>query len=209
MAAQEFEAQRRTVIGKQVKALRRENRIPGIVYGPVVKETIPVSVDHRQFAKFYQTTGHSTLFTLRWEDGEQAVFIRDVQMHPVRREPIHIDFFAPNLRNPVRALVPLVFHNPNQAAGSVFTETRSELEVEALPAEIPHQIDVDVSGLNQPGDVLRVGDLVFAKGVSAVLDADEIVAQIEAVYVAPETDGAEEAATEVEETGSESEVAES
>jgi large subunit ribosomal protein L25 len=204
MATIEFEAQRRTLLGKKVKQLRREDRIPGVVYGPLVTETVPVTVDRRQFAKFYQTNGHSTLFTLRWEDGQESVFIREVQMHPVRRDALHIDFFAPNLRKPVRAVVPLVFHNPVHTAEGVLTEARTGIEVEALPALIPHQLDVDVSGLERPGDVLRVGDLALPDGVVAITGADEIVAQMESVYVAPEpgeeVEATEEAAVEVVET---------
>lgn len=187
MATTEFEAQRRTLLGKKVKQLRRNDRIPGVVYGPLVNETVPVTVDKRQFAKFYQVNGHSTLFTLRWEDGEESVFIREVQLHPVRREPLHIDFFAPNLRKPARAVVPLVFHNPVHTSEGVLTEARTGIEVEALPALIPHQIDVDVSGLERPGDVLRVGDLTLPDEVVAVTGADEIVAQMEAVSVSEET----------------------
>src|SRR4051794_13937946 len=182
MARQTFDAQRRTVLGKQVKQMRRDGRVPGIVYGPVVTETVPVSVDRREFVKFFQATGHSTLFELRWEDGNESVFIREVQIDPVRRTPVHIDFFAPNLRRPVRASVQLVLHNPVQAAGAVLTEARTEIEVEALPAGIPHQIDVDVSGLENAGDVIRVGDLTLPDGVTLVTDPNEIVAQLEAVY---------------------------
>ncbi|MGH2616451.1 MAG: 50S ribosomal protein L25 [Thermomicrobiales bacterium] len=193
MANQEFPAQRRTVLGKQVKRLRREGLVPGIVYGPVVEGTIPVSVDRRDFIKFYQTTGHSTLFDLRWEDGNQSVFIREVQQDPVRREPLHIDFFAPNLLRPVRAMVPLVLHNPVQTAGAVLTEARTEIEVEALPATIPHQINVDVSSVQQPGDTIRVGDLTLPANVTAVTDADELLVLMEAVYVEPVEVEAEEA----------------
>ncbi|HJT92404.1 MAG TPA: 50S ribosomal protein L25, partial [Mycobacterium sp.] len=195
MATIEFEAQRRTLLGKKVKQLRRAGRLPGVVYGPVVPETVPVTVDSRQFAKFYQRSGHSTLFVLRWEDGNESVFIRDVQTDPLSRQPVHVDFFAPNLRKPVRAMVPLVFHNPVQASEGVLTEARTELEVEALPASIPHQLDVDVSGLERPGDLIRVGDLTMPAGVTAVTDANELIAQIESVYVAPT---AEEGAAEAE-----------
>jgi large subunit ribosomal protein L25 len=193
MANQEFQAQLRTVLGKQVKRLRREGLVPGIVYGPVVEGTIPVSVDRRDFMKFYQTTGHSTLFDLRWENGSQSVFIREVQRDPVRRDPLHIDFFAPNLLRPVRAMVPLVLHNQVQTAGAVLTEARTEIEVEALPATIPHQIDVDVSGIQQPGDALRVGDLTLPADVTAITDADELLVLMEAVYVEPEPVEEEEA----------------
>jgi large subunit ribosomal protein L25 len=197
MAIHEFPAQRRTVLGKQVRQLRRAGLIPGVVYGPVVEGTVPVSVDRREFLKFYQATGHSTLFDLRWEDGSQSVFIREVQSDPVRREPIHIDFFAPNLRRPVRTMVSLVVRNPPQLAGAVLTEARSDIEVEALPALIPHQIDVDASGLAQPGDAIRVGDLTMPPDVTAITDAGELLVLIEAVYAEP-VEAVEEAAVEGE-----------
>jgi large subunit ribosomal protein L25 len=207
MASQEFAAQRRTVVGKKVKQLRRQGLVPGIVYGPVVAGTVPVSVDRREFLKFYQTNGHSTLFVLRWEDGDQSVFIREVQQDPVRREPIHVDFFAPNLRMPVRAIVPIAFHNPSNSIDGMLAEVRSDVEVEALPASIPHQIDVDVSQLVHPGDAIRVGDLNLPDGVTAVTDEGETIVQIEAVYQEPEEAAAEVAASPEESAGEESTAA--
>jgi large subunit ribosomal protein L25 len=207
MASQEFAAQRRTVVGKKVKQLRRQGLVPGIVYGPVVAGTVPVCVDRRDFLKFYQTNGHSTLFVLRWEDGDQSVFIREVQQDPVRREPIHVDFFAPNLRMPVRAIVPIAFHNPSNSIDGMLAEVRSDVEVEALPASIPHQIDVDVSQLVHPGDAIRVGDLNPPDGVTAVTDEGETIVQIEAVYQEPEEAAAEVAASPEESAGEESTAA--
>lgn len=205
MANQEFPAQRRTVLGKQVKRLRREGLIPGVVYGPVVEGTVPVSVDYREFVKFYQRTGHSTLFDLRWEDGSQSVFIREVQNDPVKRTPVHIDFFAPNLLRPVRAMVPLVLRNPPQLTAAVLTEARTDIEVEALPSSIPHQIDVDISGLVQPGDAIRVGDLILPENVTAVTDVGELLVLIEAVYAerveVEEVEAAEVAAAAEAEAG--------
>lgn len=197
MAIQTFEAQRRTVIGKKVARLRREGRIPGIVYGPMVDETVPVTVDQRDFQKFYQSNGHSTLFELRWEDGKHSVFVREVQLEPVSRRPLHIDFFAPNLRRPVRAMVPLVLHNPVTISGGVLTEARTEIEVEALPSLIPHQIVVDVSVLEHPGDAIRVGDVKLPPDVIAITDENEIVAQMESTYVAPEVGEVAEEQAEV------------
>lgn len=196
MATQELNAQVRTVLGKKVAKLRREGRIPGVVYGPVVEGTVPVTVDDREFQKFYQAAGHSTLFVLRWENGQESVFIREVQRDPVRRVPIHIDFFAPNLRKPVRTMVPVVLHNPQALNGAVLAEERTHLEIEALPSLIPHQIDLDVSALVQPGDVIRVGEITLPRGVTAVVDADEIVVHVEAVYREPEAEEAAEAAAE-------------
>jgi large subunit ribosomal protein L25 len=181
--------------------------VPGIVYGPVVEGTVPVMVDRREFLKFYQSHGHSTLFDLKWDGGVESVFIREVQVDPVRRDPLHIDFFAPNLRRPIRAMVPLVLHNAASSSQAVFTEVRTEVEVEALPARIPAQLDVDVSGLENVGDALHVRDITVPAGVELVTDGDELVAQM-APAALPETEEeaapADEEATESAESSEES-----
>src|SRR5262245_35570722 len=92
MADLVLRAEPRTVVGKKVKQLRREGKIPGVVYGPVVEGTIEVSVNRREFDKFFLSAGHSTLFTLEWDGAKQPVFIREVQLEPVRHDPLHIDF---------------------------------------------------------------------------------------------------------------------
>lgn len=186
-------AERRTVIGKQVKRLRREGRVPGIVYGPVVPETVPVTVDRRVFSRFYQTNGHATLFTLRWDGGEESVFIREVQQDPVKRLPLHVDFFAPNLLKALRAMVPLVLHNPDPNAGGIMTQLHTEVEVEGLPSAIPNQIDADISGLSAVGDALRIGDLSPPEGIVFTSDAEEPLVQMSAETEEEEPEVDEEA----------------
>jgi large subunit ribosomal protein L25 len=176
-------AERRTVLGKQVKRLRREGRVPGIVYGPVVAENTPVTVDRREFERFYRANGHATLFTLRWDGGEQTVFIREVQEDPIKRQALHVDFFAPNLLKSLRTMVPVALHNPNPEAQGVLTQLRTEVEVEGLPRDIPHQIDVDLSGLVNVGDAVRVGDLTLPRGITAATDPDELLAHLSAETV--------------------------
>jgi large subunit ribosomal protein L25 len=176
-------AERRTVLGKQVKRLRREGRVPGIVYGPVVTENTPVTVDRREFERFYHANGHATLFTLRWDGGEQTVFIREVQEDPIKRQALHVDFFAPNLLKSLRTMVPVALHNPNPEAQGVLTQLRTEVEVEGLPRDIPHQIDVDLSGLVNVGDAVRVGDLTLPRGITAATDPDELLAHLSAETV--------------------------
>lgn len=200
MAKVSFPAQLRTVTGKQVRQLRRDGMVPGIVYGPVIEGTIPVMVDRREFMKFFQTRGHSTLFELTWDGGVESVFIREVQVDPVRRDPLHVDFFAPNLRRPIRAIVPLVFHNPNSSSEAILTELRTDVEVEALPARVPVQLDVDVSGLENVGDAVHVRDLIAPAGVEFVTDGDELIAQM-APVAQPEAEAEAEAAVGGEETG--------
>lgn len=213
MAKLSFPAQLRTVTGKQVRQLRRDGMVPGIVYGPVIDGTVPVMVDRRDFMKFYQARGHSTLFELTWDGGVESVFIREVQVDPVRRDPLHIDFFAPNLRRPIRAMVPLVLHNPHGSSEAILTELRTDVEVEALPARIPSQLDVDVSRLENVGDAIHVRDMVVPEGVELITAGDELIAHMaptalpeteEEVEVAEEAAAPEEAAAEASETTEES-----
>jgi len=207
MAKVSFPAQVRTVTGKQVRQLRRDGLVPGIVYGPVVEGTVPVMVDRRDFMKFYHAHGHSTLFDLQWDGGVESVFIREVQVDPVRRNPLHIDFFAPNLRRPIRAMVPLVLHNAVSTAQAIFTEIRTDVEVEALPARIPAQLDVDVSGLENVGDALHVRDLTVPEGVELITDGDDLIAQMAPAAVQEtdeEAEVTEEAATQTPESSEES-----
>src|SRR4051794_17228812 len=86
-------AEPRTVVGKKVKQLRREGLVPGVIYGPGLSgtTTIQVSVVRRDFDKFYLAHGQSTLFGIDWDGKSEQVFIREVQIEPVKRTAVHID----------------------------------------------------------------------------------------------------------------------
>jgi large subunit ribosomal protein L25 len=187
-------AEPRTVFGKKVGRLRREGLVPGVVYGPVIKDTIAVSVNARDFAKFYNRVGHSTVFSLEWESQTQPVLIREVQSDPVRRDHLHIDFFAPNMKVTLRQSVPVVLHNPNSDAQGMLQHLMNEIEVEALPADLPHQLDVDIHALVEIGDHLLVGDIAAPRGVAIISDSGEMIASLipETVQEEPEPVEAEE-----------------
>lgn len=195
-------AEPRTVHGKKVSRLRREGLVPGVVYGPVISETISVSVNRRDFEKFFHAAGHSTVFTLTWDGGKQPVIIREVQVDPVSRAPLHIDFFAPNMRVALRQAVPVVLHNHAAGAEGVLQVALTEVEVEALPADLPHQLDADIAGLVSVGDTLRVGDLTAPKGVTIVTDGEEVVAHLVA-SAAEESEAIAEEGTETAEAEAE------
>lgn len=192
-------AEPRTVLGKKVKRLRREGLVPGVVYGPVLNETVSVSVNRRDFEKFFSRNGHSTVVSLTWEGGKQPVLIREVQTDPVTRAPLHIDFFAPNMRQKLRQSVPLVLHNPNEDMAGVLQTVLTEVEVEALPADLPHQIDLDIHGLIEIGDTVRVADLTAEGDVEFITDSEELIASIVAETVEEEPEAEEAEAAEGEE----------
>ncbi len=135
-----------------------------------------------------------------------------MQVDPVRHTPVHIDFFAPNLRKELTATVPVVFHDPSPDAVGILTTLRTEIEVRGLPANIPHQIDASIAGLVEVGDTLRAGDLTMPAGVTLVTAEDEAlvnlgaettieeVAEIEQPEAASDAAGDEPAADMVPET---------
>jgi large subunit ribosomal protein L25 len=202
-------AEPRTVHGKKVKRLRREGLVPGVVYGPVVNETVSVSVNSRVFSKFYMNHGHSTIFTLQWDGGSQPVLIREVQIDPVRRDIIHIDFFAPNMNVKLRQSVAVALHNVGDHEG-VLQHVLNEVEVEALPADLPHELVADAAGLAAVGDAIHVRDLTAPQGVELVSDPDAVIASLvpEAAPTAEEEAEAAEAAEAAEEEPAEGEAAE-
>jgi large subunit ribosomal protein L25 len=215
-------AEPRTVLGKQVKALRREGLVPGVVYGPAVTgATVQVSINRRELERFYQAHGHSTLFTLTCDGSKHQVFIKEVQVEPVRRAPLHVDFFAPNLDRDLTVRVPVVLHHLSTTAEGILTQLLDEVEVRARPAALPHQIDADISGLLHVHDSLRAGDLSLPSGVTLITDPEAMIASLaaetveeveevveEEAEVAPEEEAAAEAAT-AEEPATEADAEES
>jgi large subunit ribosomal protein L25 len=213
MSQPTLSAEERTIAGKKVKNLRKQGLVPAVIYGPALKETVQVSVNEKIFSKFYQVHGHSTLFELSSEGKKYQVLIRDVQVDPVRRNPIHVDFFAPNLQKETTASVHLMLINIPDGPG-IFNPVLSELNVSGLPREIPARLEVDCSVLQNEGDQLRVSDLESPAGITVLTGADEVIASLtpkvsqeafeaaeaeaagEVVTEAPAEEGAEEAAAE-------------
>jgi large subunit ribosomal protein L25 len=175
MAKYSIQAQRREVIGKQVGALRREGLLPGVVYGPKMDETVQVVVNRRDFQRFFVQHGHATLITLDLDGGSHKVYIRNVQQDNLKREPLHVDFYEPNLRALNRVMVPVAYHGLPKGHGGVLTELFTELEIEATPAKMPESIDVDLSGMTEVGDAIRIGDLKLPRGVKATADPDSVL----------------------------------
>lgn len=202
-------AEPRDVHGKKVKTLRRAGLTPGVVYGPVVDGTVSVSVNSREFGKFFMTHGHSTIFTLKWDGGSQPVLIREVQRDPVRQDILHIDFFAPNMKVVLRQHVSVALQHAPDVNGGVIQQPINEIEVEALPSDLPSEIVVDASSLTEVGATITVGELPAIDKVTFITDAETVIASVvaEAVEAAEPTEGeegeaeapAEEAAAEVEE----------
>lgn len=171
-------AEPRSVHGKKVKTLRRVGLVPGVVYGPVIQGTHSVSVNSRDFYKFYMAHGHSTIFTIKWDGGSQPVLIREVQRDPVRQDILHIDFFAPDMDVKLRQMVSISLSHAVEVTGAMLQHSITEVEVEALPSDLPSEITVDVSALTEIGDTVTVGELPAIDNVEFITTAETVVASI-------------------------------
>jgi large subunit ribosomal protein L25 len=179
--APKLEVRPRTVLGKKVKALRREGRLPGVIFGGHA-DSAPVETDTGTFQKGYRRWGQTTLLSLTGLDGgEVPVLVHDVSREPRTGSLLHVDFARVSLTEKTHAEVPLHFVGESPAVrthGGVMVHALSEVRIEAFPQDIPHQIDVDLSKIEQIEDTLYVRDLVVDTSKIEILnDVDQVVAK--------------------------------
>ena|SRR5258708_36628714 len=203
-----LEVQPRTVIGKHVKYLRRENLVPAIIYG-VGGDPVNVSCPYRALEIVLQKAGGTHLVNVSVDGSTHNALIRAVQRDKIKRTILHVDFLRVDLSRKLRASVPLVFINaPKLASDLQLTHNVQSVEVECLPTDIPDHINVDLSRLAALGDQLTTADLTVDRDVQIVSDAHEVVARIEAMAASgTEEDMAAEVETTAE-ASSEPEVIE-
>jgi large subunit ribosomal protein L25 len=194
-----LDAEPRTVLGKKVKKLRRAGTLPAVVYGPMVDGADSVQVNARDFEFTFRDVGYTGLIDLTTNGNTLPVFVREVQVHPVRRDILHIDFFAPNMRLPVEANVPV--HTVGELEDGVesvaeLTLGSFEVTVSALPDLIPDEIQADISGLKEIGDQIVAGELPLPEGVELTSNEEELIAKLDPIREEEEEEVEEE---EVEE----------
>jgi large subunit ribosomal protein L25 len=173
-----------------VNTLRRQGLLPGVVYGGRA-DSMPVETDQHTFELSYRRWGNTTLLSLTGLDGgEVPALIYDVSRDPVSGRMLHVDFARVSLTEKTNADVPLHFVNESPAVktlGAVLLHARSEVTVEAFPQDIPHAIEVDLSGLLEIDDAIFVRDLkVDATLIKIENDPDELVVKAVPVKVEEE-----------------------
>jgi large subunit ribosomal protein L25 len=176
----ELKSEQREVIGKQVKELRRQGLLPAIVYGAGIEPT-PIQLDSLDAEKVLSGVGSSTLIDLYIGDEVHKVLVRDLQRDVIKRNPIHIDFLKVAMDVAITTVVPveLVGKSPAvQELGGVLVTGLSEIEVEALPSDLPDRVTVDLEVLETFDDSITVGDLYLGDGVTVLTDADEFIANV-------------------------------
>lgn len=186
-------ADARTVLGKKVKKLRKDGFLPANVYGKgLASKALQVKLS--DFQTIFKQVGETGLVELKVDGQTHPVLIKNLQMDYFTETPLHADFYEVNLKEKVKAMVPVELIGQAKAVQEklgVLLQTLSEVEIEALPDRIPENIKANVEQLAKIGDGITVGDLKIEEGVTMLTDGGVTIARIaelakEEVVVVPE-----------------------
>jgi large subunit ribosomal protein L25 len=177
----ELQTENRDVFGKKLKEFRQKGKLPAVLYGPKEKaQSLFVSL--KDFKKLWKEAGESTVIQLNLEKSKKEVLIQDVAVDPVKDEPIHVDFYAVQMDKPIEASVALVFEGISPAVknlGGVLVKVAHEIEIEALPKNLPHELIVDISKLENFEDKISAKDIILPKEVKLITNPEEVIALVE------------------------------
>jgi large subunit ribosomal protein L25 len=177
----EIKADKRTVLGKKVKNIRKQGFVPATIYG---KGFEPISIQFAkiELEKIYDEVGESGLVTLKIENEDIPVLFRNPQYHPVEGNLLHIDCYKVNLREKISAMVPIVLVGESQAVkdGNILVPVTNEIEIEALPADLPESIEVDLAVLETLESVVTVADLkVDTSKLEILTHHEQVIVKVE------------------------------
>lgn len=181
MAIQVLKAVKRDITGRKVARLRREGVLPGNVYGKKM-ESVAVQLPVADFQKAFAQTGETGLLELQVDKKTYPVLIHNVQRDSVTEQLLHADFHQVDLKEKITATVPVEFtgESPIEKSGEgIIVHQMNEVEVEALPADLPEKFIIDISGLLKVDDAIKVGELAIDKTkVEIKEDAERIVVSV-------------------------------
>lgn len=201
-----LKATKREVVGKQVKALRREGKLPAVIYGRHVEPVAVVLEAHSAGLALAKLTS-SSLVTLDVDGKEYPALVRERQRDYIKGELTHVDFLAVDLTETIRANVSVTLFGVSPAVkdyNGVLVQNLERLEVECLPTDLPERITLDISVLKQIGDSIRVHDVaaILTEKVTVLNNPEDMIAVVtmpkeEATEAAAGAPGEEAAAPEL------------
>jgi large subunit ribosomal protein L25 len=198
-------AEPRDIVGKKVATLRRDGRLPAVVFGHGLDST-SVSIDTHDFEQLRRHAGPNALVDLSIDGKKsQPVLIYGVKVHPVTRRPLHVDLFIVKMTEELTVDVPLVATGTSRAVvdeGGTLLHSLESVRIRALPDHLPQSIEYSIDGLVDFDAAVHVRDLPIPEDVTLVNDPDEVVAKVQAPRVeveeAPVVEGEEGEAAEGE-----------
>ncbi|MEI6191024.1 MAG: 50S ribosomal protein L25 [bacterium] len=177
---------------ESLTALRSAGKLPGVFYGPKDPST-PIKMSLADFKKAWKTAGESTVVSLEGSGIDADVLIHDVDLHPVTDVASHVDFYAIEKGKKLSVDVPLDFIGVSPAVkdlGAVLVKVAHDIEIEALPKDLPHKLEVDISTLINFDSVIMAKEIKLPEGVTLKVKPEEVIASVyepkeEVIEVAP------------------------
>lgn len=166
-----------------VDALRADGLVPAVVYGKK-QETKSIVINAKDLTKALHEAGESSVVTLKTPSGDINTLIHDYSLDPVKNILTHADFLAIDMNKVVEVALPIEFtgESPAEKQGlGVLIKALQEIEISALPKNLPHNIEVDISILALLGDQIHAKDLKLPTGVTMLTDGEEVVAVISSI----------------------------
>jgi len=173
-------AEKRDVVGKKVGSLRRQGLIPGVMYGHN-EPPFPIIMNAREIERVINNLTSSSIVTVKVNGESHQALIREKQKDYIRNQIIHIDFQILSLKEKIRSKIEVKLVGVAPAVknfNGIVLQEREFIDVEALPADLPERITVDISGLENIGDLIRVGDLDISDAVTVFDDVNDVIVSI-------------------------------
>ena len=172
-----LDAEKREVLGKKVKALRREGKLPAVIYGQEIKP-IAITLETKQVQQVLKVVGANTLISVKIGKQEHLTLVREIQREVIMRDLLHMDLQAVSLEETITTTLPVVMIGESPAVKeleALLILGMETLQIEAKAKDLPDTISVDVSGLVEIGDNIHVKDLVISGDVKILDDPDGLV----------------------------------
>jgi len=172
-------AKKREIVGKKNQAQRENGLIPAVLYGQKINN-LNLFVDNQEFSKIFEQAGENTLINLKVEGKKDdfTVLIYELQKDPLSGDFMHIDFYQPDLTKKVSTLVPIKIIGQSDAVkneGGTLVKNANELEVKALPMDLPHELVVNVNSLENFGDEIFVKDIEISENVEILRNSNDVL----------------------------------
>lgn len=202
MVTLELKGKKREIFGKKLKALRKQGLIPAVIY-PVrnfvsngvnigKSSALPITIDLKEFRKVLKNAGETTLIKLFIDDikfsakggpasGWKNVLIHDISRDPVTDDVRHVDFYEVKMDEKIITKVPLVFIGNSLAVsdlGGVLVKAMQEIQIRSLPADLPHEIEVNISSLIAFEDTIAIKDIAIPKNIEVLENETSSVASV-------------------------------
>ena len=194
-----LKASKRNVTGKKVGALRRAGKLPAVLYGHKIDST-PITLEAHETWLLLSRLTSSSLVTISLDGKEYPTLVREKQRHPVKSHLLHLDFQALSLTETTHAMVGIELSGTAPVVkthNAVLVTSLTELEVEALPQDLPERVVVDISVLAEPGDSIHVRDIQLPGEVEILTNPDEVIVSAMAAKVEVVEEILEEEAAEL------------